>query len=341
MSSISRERPNILITGSTGFIGGFLVEEALARGMNVFAAVRPSGNRQYLANSQINFIEPDFSSVTNLSKTLAETIKKFGKIDYVIHNAGLTKANKKQHYFEVNTGLTGNFINALLQADAAPSKFIFMSSLAAYGPGNPATFEPVKNTDNPAPISTYGESKLKAEQLIKSQNDIPWLIFRPTAVFGPREKEIFAIFKLINRNIHPWVNNKEQRLTFIYIRDLARAVLDAAVSPHSNRAYFISDGEEYSSKAFGEYVKKHLGKRTLDIPLSRNLLKFTARNLEGFYSFSGKTPGLNMEKAIEFGTTNWKCDISPLVADIGFKPEYTLESGIKETVEWYKKEGWL
>ncbi|HVA97536.1 MAG TPA: NAD(P)-dependent oxidoreductase [Bacteroidia bacterium] len=341
MSSILTGHPNILITGSSGFIGGFLVEEALARGMNVFAAIRASSNKQYLKNSQINFVELDLSSVPNLSYTLTEIVKKFGKIDYIIHNAGLTKASKKQHYFDVNTDFTGNFLNALLKANILPLKFIFMSSLAAYGPGNSTTFEPIKNDDIPAPISTYGESKLKAEQLIKSQHEIPWIIIRPTAVFGPREKEIFAIFQLINRNIHPWVNNKNQRLTFIYVRDLARVVLDSTLSNHFRKAYFVSDGQEYQSKAFGESVKKCIGKKTLNIPISENFLKFIAHKLEVIYNISGKTPGLNMEKALELGTTNWKCDIIPLVSDIGFKPAYTLESGIKETVVWYKNEGWL
>lgn len=130
-------------------------------------------------------------------------------------------------------------------------------------------------------------------------------------------------------------------MTFIYVKDLVRVILDAAVSSHSERAYFITDGQTYTGDAFGEYVKKHLGKKTLNIPVSGSMMKFIARTLELFYSFFGKTPGLNAEKAIELSCLNWVCDISPAVYELGFKPRYTLEQAIQETASWYKMDGWI
>ncbi len=341
MSPVPKEQPTILITGASGFIGSFLAEEALDRGMKVIAAVRGTSSRKYLQDNRIVFVELDFSSAANLAGKLEKLVSEFGKIDYVVHNAGITKAPKEDDYLEINTRFTQNFLDALIRAKAIPSKFVYMSSLAAYGPGNPVTMEPIKDKHIPAPLTAYGKSKLLAENAIKARQDIPWAIIRPTAVFGPREKEIFALFKIVNRHLHPWIRVKNQKMSFIYVKDLVRAVLDAAVSPLSARSYFISDGQTYQGNVFGEYVKKVLGKKALDIPVSGKLMKAIARLLEMLTALVGKTPGLNSEKAVELGSVNWTCDISPAVTELNFKPHYTLGSAIEETAVWYKKEGWL
>lgn len=341
MNQESNSQTTILITGASGFIGSFLVEEALSRGMNVIAGVRPSSSKKFLADARITFLELNFTSVAAMSSALAEAAIRVGKIDYVIHNAGITKAPKEEDYIEINARFTQNFLEALIQAKIKPKKFVYMSSLAAYGPGDPLTREPIKNEHIPAPLTAYGKSKLQAEKILMSGNEIPWVIIRPTAVFGPREKEIFALFKIINFHLHPWISVKSQKLSFIYVKDLARVVLDAGISPLSCKSYFISDGQTYTGNVFGEYVKKAMRKRALNIPVSGGMMKIIARILGLIASITGKTPGLNSEKAVELSSINWTCDISPAVSDLNFKPRYTLESAIQETALWYKKEGWI
>lgn len=77
---------NILITGASGFIGSFVVEEALNRGMETWAAVRPTSSRKYLTDSRIHFIELDFSSQEKLEESLQPYT-----FDYIVHAAGVTK----------------------------------------------------------------------------------------------------------------------------------------------------------------------------------------------------------------------------------------------------------
>lgn len=339
--SQNKAQTTVLITGASGFIGTSLVEDALTRGMNVLAAVRPTSSRKYLQDKRITLVELDFLSIDALTERLREITSANGSIDYIVHNAGITKARKVDDYFEVNTRYTRNFLEALVKSNITPAKFVLMSSLAAYGPGNSDTMVPINSGQTPAPVTAYGRSKLQAEQILKSQRDIPWMIIRPTAVFGPREKEIFALFRLIKLHLHPWIKVSNQRMSFIYVKDLARAVLDAVVSPLSDRAYFISDGQAYKGDVFGKYVKKALGKKAPDIAVSGNLMKIIARILETTGSILGRTPGLNVDKAIELSSKNWVCDISAAVTDLNFKPLYSLENAIQETVNWYKAEGWL
>jgi nucleoside-diphosphate-sugar epimerase len=332
---------NILITGASGFIGSFLVEEGLRRNYHVFAGIRKSSSKEYLKDPGIRFAEFDFSSVDRIIATLSEYKGQNIKFKYIIHNAGLTKAQKKDDYSRVNYLNTRNFIEALQQTDMIPEKFIFMSSLAAFGPGNPQTLEPVKLNDKPNPIELYGKSKLEAETYIQSLKNFPWLIFRPTGVYGPREKDYFVFFQTIRRGFETYIGREKQILTFIYVKDLVRVIFDAIRSSITEKAYFVSDGNEYDTELFAAITKKHLNKKTLRLVVPPGVVKRIAVLLERSYGIFGKTPTLNTDKYKVMSSTNWKCEVEPLQRDFNFSAQYDLDKGVKETLDWYIKEGWL
>ncbi|HFA49559.1 MAG TPA: NAD-dependent epimerase/dehydratase family protein, partial [Bacteroidetes bacterium] len=116
----------ILITGASGFVGSHLVEEALGRGLEVFAGVRKSSSRKYLQNARIRFLEMDFADKKNLKEKLKKE-----KFDYIIHNAGVVSASRPQHYYTVNYEYVKNLIDVLSAEDITPRKFVQMSSLAS------------------------------------------------------------------------------------------------------------------------------------------------------------------------------------------------------------------
>lgn len=332
---------NILITGASGFIGSFLVEEGLNRDFQVYAGIRKSSSRQYLQDLRIRFIEFDFSSIEKVSETLETCRKNDLHFQYIIHNAGLTKARKKEDFYNVNCRNTVHFIEALIRTGMVPEKFIYLSSLAAFGPGNPDTGDPVRHTDEPKPIELYGKSKLEAERYITSLKDFPWLIFRPTGVYGPKEKDYFVFFQTINRGLEPYIGFKKQVLTFIYVRDLVRLIFIAMVSPHLQKAYFVSDGKEYPSELFASITKKELGRKTIRFTVPLPVVKTIAALGERLAGLWGGMPTLNTDKYNVLRSTNWRCEIEPLEKDFGFKAEYDLEKGVAETLAWYKKERWL
>lgn len=332
---------NILITGASGFIGSFLVEEGLKLGFNVFAGIRRTSSREYLKDPRIQFVEFDFADRKKIVQTLEECKKTVTRFDFIIHNAGVTKAKKKEDFYNVNCRNTRNFVEALLQTNLVPEKFIFISSLAAYGPGNPVTGEPVKHTDEPRPIELYGKSKLEAEQYITSLTGFPWLIIRPTGVYGPKEKDYFVFFQTINRGLEPYIGFKKQVLTFIYVRDLVRLIFLAMVSSHIQKAYFVADGNEYPSELFAAITKKILGRKTLRFTVPLSIVKTIATVNENFSGLWGSMPTLNTDKYKVLRSTNWRCDVGPLQQDFGFIAEYDLEKGVREAIEWYKKEHWL
>ena len=95
---------SILITGAGGFIGGFLVEEALRRGYDTWAAVRSTTSREYLKDERIHFIELDYTDQDRLEETLRDHMGEWGRWDYVVHNLGVTKSTNYLDFEQVNYG---------------------------------------------------------------------------------------------------------------------------------------------------------------------------------------------------------------------------------------------
>jgi len=332
---------NVLITGASGFIGSFLVEEGLKQGFQVYAGIRKSSSRAYLQDPRIQFLEFDFSSRETILETLETCKARNIRFNYIVHNAGLTKVKKKEDFYNVNCRNTIQFIEALIASGMVPDKFVFVSSLAAYGPGNPDTGEPVRLADEPNPIELYGKSKLEAERYITTLKDFPWLIVRPTGVYGPKEKDYFVFFQTINRGMEPYIGFRKQMLTFIYVRDLVRLIFIALASVYIHKSWFVSDGKEYPSELFAEITKKALGKKTIRFTVPLFLVKTIAVIGENVSGLLGSIPTLNTDKYNVLKSTNWRCEVEPLKNDFGFTAEYDLEKGVTEALAWYKKEGWL
>ena len=243
----------ILVTGAGGFIGGFIVEEALRRGYETWAGVRASTNKEYLKDENIKFIDLKFNDKEQLKKQLSEQKEKFGAWNYIVHNLGVTKCKNPEDFDLINYGFVKNFTEALIETETVPEQFIMMSSLGAWGIGDETGFTPIRQSDVPHPNTRYGKSKLKAEQHLYSLSNFPYVIMRPTGVYGPREKDYYLMMKTIKFGFDFSVGYKKQLITFIYVRDLVKAIFLAIDKGVKQRGYFISDGGAYTSTQFRKY----------------------------------------------------------------------------------------
>ncbi|WP_165020349.1 NAD-dependent epimerase/dehydratase family protein [Dysgonomonas sp. ZJ279] len=335
-------KKKILITGASGFIGSFLVEKALEKGYAVWAGVRKSSSKEYLQDERIQFIDLNFANKESLTNQLREFVSLHGKFDYVVHNAGVTKCLKKEDFNKINYQYTVNFVDALKAADCTLQKFVLMSSLSAMGAGDEINYTPLKSTDKPNPNTEYGRSKLKAEQYLESITDFPYIILRPTGVYGPREKDYFLMVKTVRSGLDVGAGFRPQHLTFIYVKDLVDAVFLSLESNISNRIYFVADGDVYTDKEYTQLVKESIGKKhvlSLKVPLW--LLKVISTIAEGLSVFTKQPSTLNKDKYKIMKQRNWECDIQPLVDDLGFSPQYNLRQGLAESVQWYRENHWL
>ncbi|MCW3079391.1 NAD(P)-dependent oxidoreductase [Segetibacter sp.] len=327
-------KQKVLITGASGFVGFHLIEAALAKGLDVYAAVRKTSDIKHLSSHKINYIHLNFNSVESLQKELKEK-----EYDFIIHAAGTTKAKNQEEYNTVNATYTLNLANAAANAGHL-KKIVFISSLAALGPSD-QTQELITEHKNPHPVTAYGQSKLLAEEQLKKLA-LPLIILRPTAVYGSRDKDIFIILRTFSKGFEPYIGHIPQQLSFVYVKDLAALSVNALfTSDAANGAYNITDGNCYNRYEMANITKSVLNKKTIKVHLPLPVVKGFALVLEKTYGMLGKTPAINLEKLNELTAINWCCDIEKAKTNLHYNPSYNLQQGLKETLGWYKQNQWL
>ena len=329
----------ILITGASGFIGSFIVEEALNRDMEVWAAVRKTTSRKYLQDKRIHFIELDFGSKEQLKAQLGEH-----EFDYVVHAAGVTKCLDKADFRRMNTEGTKHFVDALIELKMPLKRFVFLSSLSVFGAiHEQQPYQDISEHDMPRPNTAYGKSKLDAEKYLDGiGNDFPYIILRPTGVYGPREKDYFLMAESIKKHIDFAAGFKRQDITFVYVLDVVQAVFLALTNGKTGSSYILSDGEVYSSRTFSDLIQKELGvKHVLRIVAPLWFLKTVSTVAEAMAHLTGKISALNRDKYNIMKQRNWQCDISPARKELGFEPKCQLPEGVRISMKWYKDNGWM
>ena len=339
----------LLVTGASGFIGSFIVEEALNRGFETWAAVRKGSSKRYLQDDRIRFVELDFGDPDGLRDRLSGI-----GFNYVVHAAGATKCLHADDFFRVNTQGTVNLASALMDVCPRLERFVFISSLSVCGPvRETAPYTDITAADTPRPDTAYGLSKLEAERALGALEGeaeralgalegFPFIVLRPTGVYGPREKDYFMMAKSIRRHVDFAAGLRPQDLTFIYVKDLVDAVFLALDRGKIGSRYLLSDGNVYPSRAFSDLIRRELGKPwLLRIKAPLWLLRVITALGEAAGRLTGSMTALNNDKYKIMKQRNWRCDISPATAELGFSPRYGLAEGVHEAIAWYRENGWL
>lgn len=335
--------PRILITGASGFIGSFLVEEALKRGFDTYAAIRSTSSRAYLQDARIHLVELDMAHPAQLEQQLlAQAEQNGGAFDYVVHCAGVTKCINPADFERVNCQQTRTLVDTLIRLGLMPRQFLFVSTLSIFGPIHEQDYTPITEQDTPCPNTAYGISKLRAEQYLQSLPQLPYVIFRPTGVYGPRERDYFLMAQSIKQHVDFAAGYRRQDLTFVYVKDVVQAVFLAIDKRVTRRAYFLADGCVYPSRTFSDLLRRELGNPfVIRFKSPLWLLKLICTTAGWIAARRGTTSTLNPDKYRIMKQRNWQCDISPAVKELGYRPDYNLERGVKETVAWYKQQQWL
>ena len=340
----------ILITGASGFIGSFIVEEALKRGFETWAAVRKSSSKAYLPDERTHFIELNLSSKEQLVEQLRPH-----QFDYVVHAAGVTKCTDKRDFYRINTEGTKNLVTALQELQMPLKRFVFVSSLSVFGAiREQQPYEEIRETDTPRPNTEYGKSKLEAERWLESEEcrvkseefaaaqPFPYVVLRPTGVYGPREKDYFLMAQSIKQHTDFAVGYKQQDITFVYVSDVVQAVFLALEKGQTGRKYFLSDGEVYQSTTFSDLIHEELG-RPWWIRITAPVWVLRVVTFFGEYigRMTGKVTALNNDKFNILRQRNWRCDIEPARRELGYEPQVQLKEGVHRAIKWYKENKWL
>ncbi len=327
-------KERVLITGASGFIGYHLIEEALKNNLEVYAAVRKSSKIDHLKGFDIKYTYLHYNDIASLKADIQEN-----KYDYIIHAAGVTTARSQKEYNHINAQYTYNLALAALESGINLKKFTLIGSLAAVGP-LPTLKGIITEETTPHPITAYGKSKLLAEEKLKEFPSLNYNVLRPTGVYGPRDRDIFIFFKQVVRGIEPYIGRNEQKFSFLYVTDLAKAAVRALFAGN-HKTYNLSDGNFYNRYQLADFIKEKLTIKTYKFHLPVKFVKIIAMVAEKYSSLGNKAATLNVEKVDELMAANWFCSIESAKADLGFYPEYNLRKGVGETLEWYKTNKWL
>ncbi|WP_295712377.1 NAD(P)-dependent oxidoreductase [Mucilaginibacter sp.] len=327
-------RERVLITGASGFAGFHIIEEALQNNLEVYAAVRKSSKTDHLKHFDIKFINLDYNDLSVLKQQLTDM-----KPDYIIHAAGVTAAKSEAAYNHINATHTFNLASAATQADINLKKFVLISSLAALGPLK-TLVGTISENIKPNPVTAYGRSKLLAEEQLKTVQNLSYTILRPTAIYGPRDTGIFIFFKQLTRGLEPYMGSAEQKLTFIYVKDVAKAAIKSLYDWNVT-AYNLSDGNFYSKYELANLAKEALSLKTIKFHLPVIFIKIIALVSEKVSYLTNKAAILNSEKLNELMAVNWSVDIEKAKSELGFYPAYNLKKGLTETLKWYRANDWL
>ena len=318
----------VLITGASGFLGYHLIMAALDKDLDVYAAIRKNSQIEHLKDLPVKYVYLNYDDGEALGKVLADNA-----INYIIHAAGATKAIKQQDYDHVNATYSVNLAKAANMNRDYFKKMIFISSLAAVGPSADDVTVITEQT-NPRPVTAYGRSKLLAENEL-SKIAIPLTILRPTAIYGPRDKDIFIMLKTVSKGFDPYIGKFLQQLSFVHARDVANVAVQALFLNESG-IYNIADGNSYNRYQFADITKKLLNKKALRFHLPMPLVKALAYFLETINGWVNKPSVISREKLHELAAKNWSCDISKARKELNFSPKYNLESGLKDSIVWYQ-----
>ncbi len=325
---------NVLVTGANGFIGSHLVEKLVLSGTQVRCLVRRTSNLRWLRDLPVEIVYGDCVDKSSLLPVVTG-------VDCVYHLAGATNAKNKKDFYTINAGGTENLIRACLDHNPKIEKFVYLSSQAASGPGVGGRMKTELDPD--FPISSYGRSKrIGEEAVLEHRNRIPVTVLRPSAVYGPRDRDFLFLLKLIANKIAFNLLGVTQMISMCFVSDLVHSLIRSGrAGIGDGEIFFISDGHYYRMEEINDAFSSAMKTRTFRLPVSGCLIRGIGAMNEMISRFSNQPCLLTREKAKEMVQQNWSCDITKANKMLEYRPAIGLIQGTEITVDWYLNNNWI
>ena len=330
------KKSTAVVTGASGFIGSHLVDYLVQQGFVVHALIRKTSDRKWLKESnQVKYHIVDLEQDQPLALSFLE------KADYLFHCAGLTKAKTREIYFRGNAYACEALYGECAKVGHTLKAIVHLSSLAAAGPSNHGAAAQEKFSCSP--VTYYGESKLRGEEIaMKYASFLPIVVIRPPMVYGPRESNFLVYLKAINKGWKIKIGTAHRELSLVYVADLVRAMVQAALCfPKGERIYYVTDGSNYTWDKVADSASRSLDVKVKTLVIPKALLSFAANVAEVLAWFSPKPALVDRQRVIDLSQTAWVASSELFFESHGFKPAYSLDEGLDETVEWCKEHKWL
>jgi len=325
----------VLVTGATGFLGSHVAEQLARQGHAVRVLVRRTSDRSFLQGFEA---EEALGDVTQ-PETLPAAVE---GVEAIVHAAGLTKARSAAEFEAVNAGGTANLLAALDPAQPL-RRFVLISSLAAHGPSEDGRPRPPDAP--PTPVTAYGRSKLRAEELVRSwaADGRAVTIIRPPVIYGPRDRQLLPFFRLARWRLAPLLGGGTNSVSCVYVDDAARAAVLAATAGEDapSATYALDDGAVYTWRDLLAAVEQAVGKKALRLPSPPWAFAAAALVSEIYGRLRRQAVSFTRDKVIEMRQRYWVCSHEEISRDLGWQPQVGLSEGAALTAAWYRQYGWL
>jgi len=169
-----------------------------------------------------------------------------------------------------------------------------------------------------------------------------WTIVRPPTVYGEWDREVLKVFRFARTGLAPVFGDGSQQLSVIYAGDLAAALVAAATAPATrNGVYYAAHPVVITSRELVRAIGRAVGREPRIVPLPRPLVRCLLWTIGSIAHLAGRATVLSGDKAAEFLAPAWTCLPDALARDAGWRAETDLETGLRRTAAWYRREGWL
>ena len=299
----------VALTGATGFVGRITLGRLLTAGWQVRALTR----RDQPKTAGVTWVHGHLDDVTSLHELCKGA-------DAVLHVAGVVNAPDAAGFESGNVAGTENMI-AAAQSEGI-NRFVHVSSLAAREPA----------------LSMYGASKAKAENMVRA-SALDWTVIRPPGVYGPGDTEMFDMFRIASKG---WAFLPPRgRVSVIHVDDLARLLVTLLSAENvSKRVFEADDGTAggWSHEAFAQAIGAAVGRNITALHAPRSLLKFAGW---ADRAIRGPKAKLTPDRANYLAHPDWTIDSDAAPELQLWQPEIATQSGLEDTVSWYRTHGWM
>jgi dihydroflavonol-4-reductase len=326
----------VLVTGASGFLGGYMVEELVRKGYAVVGMVRKGSDTNLLRKLGIELRLGDLADPVSL-----EAVTK--GVDAVIHLAAYYTLNgKKELYEHINVQGTRSLMEAMLKNGVR--RLIYCSSTEAMGP----TPHPPADEDSPCqPNYEYGRSKLRSEDLIREyqKKGIEFTIIRPSGIYGPRNLDdvsYWFITSYANTSASKiMVGSGKRVLQFAHVEDVVQGFVLALEKPEVSigRTYFITDSRAYSYEEIYGILAKIFGKPLPKWHVNVLIAKMIAAPIQAFNWMRRKKDFVWRVDSMNTFKLDRYYSIERAQNELGYQPKHGLPDGLKETADWYRATG--
>jgi dihydroflavonol-4-reductase len=331
---VGDQKKLVLVTGANGFVGSHLTEALLAQEYRVRCMVRCTSDLTFIRHLPVEWAYADLRDSQGLRQACHG-------IDIVCHCAALTRALDEETFQRVNAQGPELLARVCLEESPKLSRFLFLSSHAAAGP-SASVDEAVDESCPPRPVTWYGKSKLTAEQALMGLADqLPLTIVRPSAVFGPRDRDFFAYFALVKRGLELQLGRHERVVSLIYIRDLIDLLVLTLDSDAALGQIYFGCGQAYSYTELSEAIAVALNRRTWCVVVPEAVLAPLALWSRVQGRVLGRPALLNDQRIVDLRQRYWVCSGEKARQELAFTARCDLATAVRETANWYCENGWL